>query len=199
MPSIVKPITYERIKPWILEHHYAKRVPSISWAYGLFVDGILQGVVSYGKPASPRLCKGICGEEWSRCVFELNRLFVNRTAGAHSASFLVGRSLKMLKKGLIIVSYADTGHGHIGYVYQATNWIYTGCTKARTDVKVNGKHARHYDKENIDYSQRQYRSAKHRYVYFTDKHMKKYLKYPIEAYPKGDSRKYSCNDRVESL
>ena len=28
-----------------------------------------------------------------------------------------------------MVSYADSGMNHCGYIYQATNWIYTGATK----------------------------------------------------------------------
>lgn len=66
---------------------------------------------------------------------------------------------------MYIVSYADTEHGHIGYVYQATNFFYTGCTKARTDkIGVNGGHSRHYKQGE---AKRQNRSAKHRYVTIT--------------------------------
>ena len=55
---------------------------------------------------------------------------------------------------------------HHGYIYQATNWIYTGITKARTDKYVEGgKHSRHYDNKNQN-GLRKYRSAKHRYIYF---------------------------------
>ena len=34
--------------------------------------------------------------------------------------------IKATRKPKIVVSYADTSKGHVGYVYQATNFIYTG-------------------------------------------------------------------------
>lgn len=86
---------------------------------------------------------------------------------------------------------------HHGYIYQACNFIYTGCTKQRTD-KYNGKHARHgTDNEN---GIRQVRTAKHRYIYFCtkDKKFKKLwlslLKYPVLPYPKGDNKNYNLGD-----
>ena len=88
---------------------------------------------------------------------------------------------------LILVSYADTKMNHNGYIYQATNWIYTGKTKERTDIGTGNNHSRHYDK-NLDYSvNRKFRSSKHRYIYLIGNKKKwlKELKYKIEAYPKG--------------
>ena len=55
----VKSITYNDTKPFILDIHYAKRMPSISYAYGLFYKNELTGIVSYGSPVSPALCKGV--------------------------------------------------------------------------------------------------------------------------------------------
>ena len=59
----VKKINYNDTKPFILNIHYAKRMPSISYAYGLFLNNELVGIVSYCSPASPSLCKGIAGLE----------------------------------------------------------------------------------------------------------------------------------------
>ena len=57
------------------------------------------------------------------------------------------------------------GWGHVGYVYQATNWLYTGMTRPRTDIYSAGKHPRHSQE---DITKRQIRTAKHRYIYNTD-------------------------------
>jgi len=182
----VKKITYHDTKPFILGIHYAHRMPSISFAYGLFRDGLLVGCVTYGMPASPWLCKGICGESFRHNVLELNRLVLADNQ-KNEASFLVSTSLKMLSVNKIVVSYADTAYGHLGYVYQATNFLFTGTTKPRTDMaSKDGKHSRHHLG---DTSNRVNRSAKHRYVYFVgDKRWKrtvrKALKYPVQDYPK---------------
>jgi hypothetical protein len=212
----VLPIKSEETAPWLLEKHYAKRMCPISYAFGLYDDNQLVGVVTYGVPASSSLRSGICGEEHIGKVIELNRLCCNNKK--NYASTLVGRSLQMLPKPAIVVSYADTEQGHVGYVYQATNFIYTGLSAKRTDWKLKGMEHLHgatvadmsrgqenraqwmRDKFGDDFYL-QDRPRKHRYIFFTgSKHQKKVLleslKYPIEPYPKGDSNKYDAGGDV---
>jgi len=184
----VKPVTRFDCTPYVMDIHYAHRWPSVSYAFGLFLDGSLIGVVTYGSPASPWLCKGVCGEEYRRNVIQLNRLALKNN-GKNEASMLVGRSLKMLGKirDCIVVSYADTAHDHVGYVYQATNFLFTGTTKPRTDMAAsNGKHSRHHAG---DRTKRVNRSAKHRYVTFVGgkkfrQEARTALNYGVESYPK---------------
>lgn len=196
----VKPIDSDQTYDWLLHKHYAKRIPSISYAFGLFELDILKGVLTIGKPASPSLCDGICGKEFSKYVYELNRLCIEENLEKNVLSFFVSNSLKIIKDDLILVSYADSLWNHSGYIYQATNWIYTGATKERTDIgHEDGTHSRHYDK-NIDYSIRKFRSSKHRYVYFLGRSKKNFrlnLKYKIEPYPKGENKKYDSSYKPE--
>jgi len=112
----VKRITYEQTKDWLLIKHYAHRMPSISYAFGLYEGDYLCGIVCYGKPPSPSLCKGLCGEEYAQYVLELSRLAINSDAPKNSASFLVGNSIKKLPKDTIVVSFADTAMNHNGYI-----------------------------------------------------------------------------------
>ncbi|QIG60748.1 hypothetical protein vBLinoVEfB7_005 [Listeria phage vB_Lino_VEfB7] len=70
----VKRIETKEAKPFILGLHYAKRMPSVSYAFGIFLNDELLGICTIGKPASHSLCKGVCGEEYAYKVFELNRL-----------------------------------------------------------------------------------------------------------------------------
>ena len=183
---------------WLLHKHYAKRIPSISFAFGLYDENnILQGICTIGKPASPSLCDGVCGKENSKYVFELNRLCVNDGLPKNTLSFFVSQILNKLPP-LIIVSYADKGQNHNGYIYQATNWIYTGASKERTDIgSEDGTHSRHYNK-NIDYKKnRKFRSSKHRYITFTGsksekKYFNKSLNYKTFSYPKGENKRYDA-------
>ena len=196
----VLPINLFEAEPWILRKHYARRMPSVSYAFGLYESGILVGICTYGMPASPYLCMGICGEKNKDKVIELNRLCVE-TKTKNATSVLVGRSLKMLPAPLIVVSYADTAQQHIGYIYQATNFLFTGTTKERTDMSAgDGKHSRHSfgDKNN-----RVNRSAKHRYVFFVgnkkEKHeLIKQLRYEVLPYPKGESKRYDSGQQVKT-
>ena len=77
-------------------------------------------------------------EEYTGSVFELNRLCLTNNE-PNEAGYLVGKSLRMLPQNIIIVSYADTSQGHLGSVYQATNFIYTGLSAKRSDYKLKGK------------------------------------------------------------
>jgi len=113
---------------FILNIHYAKRKPSISYVYGLFDKGELIGICSYGMPPSPILAESIIGKKDKKLVIELNRLVLKYNR-KNEASYLVGKSIKLLPKPKIIVSFADENQNHKGIIYQATNFIYTGITQ----------------------------------------------------------------------
>ena len=212
----VVPIASKETHVWLKEIHYARRIPSISYAFGMYIDDELIGVVTYGTPASSSLKTGVAGAQNKGIVLELNRLCL-KTPVKNASSFLVSRSLAMLPKPNIVVSYADMGQGHVGYVYQACNFLYTGLSAKRTDWKVKGMEhlhgqtiadrSRHID-NSVRGSRAQYmrdtygddfylkeRSRKHRYIYILgNKQQKKtllaQLKYKIEPYPKGDTQRY---------
>ncbi len=181
----VRIITREDTKDFIMNIHYAHRMPSISFSFGLYDSEELVGVCTYGKPASPSLCVGVCGKNYKKEVWELNRLVLKYNR-PNEASYFVSRTLKLLPKPMIVVSYSDTAQDHWGTIYQATNFLFTGTTKPRTDMAgKDGKHSRH----NFgDRTKRVYRSAKHRYIFFIGskvqvKHMKRALRYKVEPYP----------------
>lgn len=201
----IKAISRKECEPYILGIHYAKRWPSISYAFGLFVDNILCGIITYGTPPSSTLRKGIAGDIFKNCVLELNRLCLKYNR-KNEASMLIGRSIKLLPKNKIIVSFADTEQNHYGYVYQATNFLYTGLSAKRTDWKVKGKEHLHGQtiadefrgiKNRAKAMREKYgdafylkpRSRKHRYIYIHGnktfkKVVKLALRYKIEKYPK---------------
>ena len=203
-------------EPWIMKKHYAKRMPSISFCYGLYDNGSLIGIVTYGVPSSSPLRAGICGNDWKDRVLELNRLVCD--SGQNNASKLVAGSLRHLPQPSIIVSYADTSMGHVGYVYQATNFLYTGLSAKRTDWKVKGMEHLHGQTigdlsrgqdNRAEWMKQKYgddfyleeRPRKHRYVYFCGnkrqrKEMLNNLQYMIEPYPKGASQRYDANGSV---
>lgn len=202
----VRQITYAETKPFLLNVHYARRMPCITHAFGLFLDNNMIGCVTYGVPASAPLCRGIAGDENRYNVLELNRLVIlPEYNGQNYASFLVAKSLKMLPNKTFVVSYADTAWTHVGYIYQATNFLYTGLSAKRNDTyQPGGQHPRAYDKNNHS-TKKQTRSQKHRYVYLvgdkrTKRQMLKELRYPIiKPYPKGDEVHYDTADPVATI
>jgi len=133
----VKEITQEEIKPWLLEKHYAKILPSsIRYRFGLFYNEKIYGVCCFATGARAfnnsslffdiRKCKYIIP------IIELARLVVLDNLPKNVLSRFVSLCLKRIKENpCCIVSYADSNMTHHGYIYQATNWIYTGITGER--------------------------------------------------------------------
>ena len=196
----IRDISYEEAIEFLLPRHYSGRKPCVSRAFGWIVDGVLQAVITYGKPVNRCLCTGICGEEWSSHVYELNRM-CRRDGFDRPMSHFVSTTLHMLKPlDWIVVSYSDTAMNHHGYVYQACNFLYTGTSCTTFKDKYNkgvDTHNRHNGAFSIKtdgfYVER---SPKHRYVYFCAsskamrKRMEKALNYPVLPYPKGDNSNY---------
>ena len=203
MKGKILSITYRDAVEFLTPRHYSGRKPNVKYAFGWYYKEELVAVVTFGKPASNSLCEGVCGKELSNKVYELNRL-CRVDNWEEPLSAFVGACLRRLSsENLIIVSYSDTAMNHSGYIYQALNFIYTGCTKRRTDKYTPGRtHSRHYDKNEKEVF-RKIRSAKHRYIYFCTKNKrikKRYmesLKYHIETYPKGDNSKYKLGEYLE--
>lgn len=202
----VRAVTRADCAPFILGIHYARRWPSISYAYGLFRDGELVGVVTYGTPPSSPLREGVAGAEMASHVLELNRLCL-RDNLKNEASRLVGASLRQLPKGKIVVSFADTEQDHKGIVYQACSFTYHGLSAKRTDWKVKGKEHLHGQTVADEFRGQENRAAlmrgkygsdfylaprprKHRYIYITGsakwrREVAVKIKYAREPFPKS--------------
>lgn len=203
MKGSILTISYKEAKEFLLPKHYSGRTPSISYAFGWYINKELVAVCTFGKPASNSLCVGVCGKEYSKNVFELNRLCRVPDLDEQLSSFVSACLRRLSIYNLIIISYSDTAMNHNGYIYQACNFIYTGATKRRTDKYVEGnKHSRHYDNDK-QFGLRKVRSSKHRYIYFAvkDKKIKKdmigKLNYNVEDYPKGKNDNYVLGKYLE--
>jgi hypothetical protein len=185
----------------VIAKHYLHRKAPVSMAFGMFdLSGAIVGVITYGVPASSTLLRGVCGDDEARNVYELNRLWVDKDVPKNGESFLIGNTINKLDRE-IIVSYADTSQNHVGIVYQATNWIYTGLSTKFKDPKVIGLENQHHatyangltNKQVVEkFGDRVYfvdRPRKHRYIYFNasksrKKTLLKKLNYKILPYPK---------------
>lgn len=201
----IQKISYKLAMDIIIENHYLHRKCPTSFAFGLFnkKNNQIVGVVIYGVSPSSTLLKGICGPEEMHNVFELNRLWVDDSVPKNGESYLIGNTIKLLDRE-IIVSFADTSQGHVGSIYQAANFIYTGLSTKFKDPKVKGLENQHhatyangltnkqviekFGAENVYFVER---SRKHRYIFFNcnktrKKELLKKLRYKIMDYPKNN-------------
>jgi hypothetical protein len=207
----IKQIDYKTAMDLVIKNHYLHRQAPCSMAFGLFEktdagtnlfdNERIVGVVVYGVSCSSTLLKGICGVEEMSNVYELTRLWIEDGTPKNTESYLIGNTIKLLDKE-IIVSFAEIQQGHLGIVYQATNFYYCGLSVKFRDPKVKGlEHQHHatyahgmtmaqvrekYGAENVYYVDR---PRKHRYIYFNGsktrkKQLRQKLKYEVLPYPK---------------
>lgn len=208
----VEPITKAQADLFVRQKHYSRR-SSIFWAaFGLIIDGKIEGVVVYGQPSPPIQKHAFTDRDFR--LYELARLVV-QTKERNAASTLVGRSLQMLPAPCAVVSYADSSWGHSGIIYQATNWVYTGATKSHDHLYLLGDERIHPmtlrdwgvtdpKKWAEDFGVPTLPpQPKHRYFQFVgtrrERHiMRSKLKYPeIKPYPKSEKTMYDDGPRLE--
>ena len=206
------------VRHLIVKYHYSGRAPGIVHAWGLLEGQKIVGCIVYSVPASYTLCTGVCGAAYRKDVLELSRLVIT-TKRKNAASFLIGNSLRLLGKqrSAIVVSYADCNDhiGHVGYVYQATNWLYTGHGNAEPKwVETSTGKVVAYTRRHIDAKARELgydwelnsskgpglhkepMKGKHRYVTFVgDKRFcrkaRSDLRYKVLGYPKGPTQRHA--------
>jgi len=206
----IKKVSHKVALDMVIKNHYLHRVAPCSFSFGLFskIDknintlfptDKLVGVIIYGTPSSAPLRMGVCGIEEKDNVIELTRLWIEDNTPKNAESFLIGNTIPLVNKE-IIVSFAEGNRGHLGIVYQATNWIYTGLSAKRTNWAIGGidKHCqtiadKYTSKEIREIYGNDFkivdRPRKHRYIYFNcNKYRKRELlyklKYPMLPYPK---------------
>jgi len=204
----IKSIDTHMVKEWCLKKHYAKKMPSvIQYTFGCFNDvNFMIGVAVFGLAGNSNLndLNGIP-------IIELTRLILNDEKEKNTTSYFVSQCLKMLPHKGFVISFADANQCHNGYIYQATNWIYTG-ESAAAEVYINGNIEMHSKTFSDKYGRRdkafaksigfsvEKKQPKHRYFYIlgnkteVKKYRKELLKqYQIKPYPKGENINYDAS------
>jgi hypothetical protein len=133
MPAVremtVGPASTEDVREFARRYHYTGLGNSATWRWGLWHGVTLLGVVSYNLPTQ-RTCASVFGPTHAHRVWHMGRLILADAAPRNSESRLIGGSLRAIRRDFpdvwAVVTFAASDVGHVGYVYQATNAIYTG-------------------------------------------------------------------------
>lgn len=196
--------SHEAAKHSIFRWHYSRQLPKSKLVkIGVWEDDKFRGAIIYGLGANRHIARpfGLQTTE----VAELVRVAL-APGRAHPTSQCVAISLKLLRRqspGLkLVVSYADSGQGHRGVIYQAGGWIFLGGSE-QSYIKVLGKveHPRSlYDRygrkgqsipwlrQNVDpRAERVPMPPKWKYVYAFDKTLRQKLAPLAQPYPRGRS------------
>lgn len=126
------PIKWARLM--VRKHHYARGASNTAvYLHGLYRTGESKpyGVAWWIPPTRSCAEANYPEGDWKR-VLALSRLVLDPSVPTNGASFLIGRSVRLIRQGAAwecLITYADEWQGHTGAIYAATNWDYRGKTK----------------------------------------------------------------------
>lgn len=175
------------VRALVEAHHYARGGSNTAvYRHGLYRRGSeeLMGA-AWWLPPTKRAAESVT-EDWKACI-NLTRLVVHPDAPTNAASYLLGASMRLiLRDGRFhtLLTYADTGQGHMGTIYEATNWEFVGETsgepvfidsEGRQVSRKSGPVSRSHDEmEALGYTNLG-RSPKRKFVY----------RFPIKAFDRA--------------
>lgn len=140
----VAPCTIDEAMPLVVRYHYTGGASKTATVlHGLYGSGGRLVGVAWWIPPTKHAANAAYPENWRR-VLALHRLVVEPGQPTNAASFLIGRSIRLIKaegKWEYLLTYADIGEGHTGAIYKATNWEYLGETAPEAQwVTPDGRH-----------------------------------------------------------
>ena len=201
----IAPISQIDAKEILIPNHYLHSFPGgTKLSFGVYLDARLLGALTFG--VGPYLGYKLVKDASPDDVVTLTRLWLSDGLPKNSESHVIGIVLRSLRKETslkFVLAYSDPAAGHVGTIYQATNWLYTGLSSATPLYDIGDgipRHSRSLAHQLGSHSIRYltYRGivvktvpqmAKHRYIYFLDDSWRTRLLVPVLPYPKtkGDA------------
>lgn len=186
--------------------HYSKAIPAGKLVkIAVYENALFCGVIIFSRGASPNLLTRYHLAQTEGC--ELTRIALR--SHIYPVTQMVAIALQMLRTHYatmrLIVSFADPEQGHVGGIYKAGNWIYTGTSGETVEYFVEGRwqHVRNsYHKVKGHNVLTRKRKGKYRYVMPLDKEIKRMAQTLAVPYPKSQARARSTdsgatNDQLE--
>ncbi len=128
---MLKVIPSKVATPFMKAHHYSGTVVNNSTLhFGVFLDGKIYGVMSYGPSLDKSKIIGlVAGTGWNEFL-ELNRMAFDAVLPRNSESRAISQSIRLIKKHTPhvkwIISFADACSCGGGTIYRASNFVLTG-------------------------------------------------------------------------
>ena len=199
----VRPIPHSAAKELLVRSHYLHTMPGgTKLAFGVFSGDRLMGAATLGVGPfnGHRLVSGATRGD---CIC-LTRLWLDDGLPKNSESRVLAVVLRLLARHTrlkFIFTYADPTAGHLGTIYQAGGWLYTGVSgpsvlydlgdgvgrHSRTFGHALGTRSLHYLRRHGTKVSPIERPGKHRYLYFLDKAWSDKLTVPVRPYPKSNT------------
>lgn len=125
----------------IQKYHYSNTLPKLNKCFvGFYLDNRLVGVVTLGWGTRPRhTIKRIFPSLDTKDYFEIGRMCMTDDMPRNSESQMLSQLAKWIKTNYpeikILFTWADGMLGKVGYVYQASNFIYAGYSTGEMYMK----------------------------------------------------------------
>lgn len=196
---IVKVIPSNIANDFVRKHHYSgKVVPNSQLHFGVFYNGNLHGVMSYGASTDKHKTIGLVKDTGWNEFIELNRMAFDEVLPKNSESRAISISIRLIKKNAPhikwIISFADGCQCGDGTIYRASGFYLTQIKKNRgMRVDENGNvysqvtFSAHRPNEMAEFRRMKVlQGFQLRYIYFIDKTAKDRLTVPIIPFSKID-------------
>lgn len=128
----IKEISKEDALEMIQKYHYSNTLPKLNkYFLGFFLEEELAGVVTLGWGTRPRhTIQRMFPSLDTKDYLEIGRMCMKDEMPRNSESQMLSQLVKWMKKNLpeirVLFTWADGMVGKVGYVYQASNFIYAG-------------------------------------------------------------------------
>lgn len=128
----IKEISKEKTLEMIKKYHYSNTLPKLNkYFVGFHLNNELVGVVTLGWGTRPKhTIQRIFPSLDTKDYLEIGRMCMTEEMPRNSESQMLSQLVKWLKTNLpeikILFTWADGMVGKVGYVYQASNFIYAG-------------------------------------------------------------------------
>lgn len=193
------PISQVVAKTLLVPNHYSHSLPGgTKLIFGVMLNTRLLGAMTFG--VGPYLGYKLVNESTPDDCITLTRLWLSDQLPRNSESKVLGIALRSLKRDTslkFVLAYSDPAAGHLGIIYQATNWLYTGLSSATPLYDIGdgtlhhsrslahrlGSHSLRYLTSQGINAKTIPQTAKHRYIYFMNEAWRAKLAVPILPYP----------------
>jgi hypothetical protein len=139
---IVKPITAKAANELVKRVHYSgKVVPNSQLHFGVFLNGMLEGVMQFGPSMDKRKVQGlVTGTGWNDFI-ELNRMAFSNRLPRNSESRAISVAMRLICKHYPniqwVISFADGTQCGDGTIYRANGFLLTGIRQNSTIIQLS--------------------------------------------------------------
>jgi hypothetical protein len=138
---IVKPITQKAAAELVKRVHYSGKIVNNSQLhFGVFIDDILDGVMSFGASMDKRKTQALVADTRFNDFLELNRMAFGERLPRNSESRALSVAMRLIKKHYPhikwVISFADGCQCGDGTIYRASGFYLSAVKKNKTILRL---------------------------------------------------------------